>query len=434
MIRLAAALLFLQVSSLGADTPTPEPQHFRYTRSVFVPQDVSGQACAVLDGLVFAHAAKPSADDLRLYDNTGAEQPFFITESGSTRFGDESADVRNVHAHNGVIEFDLAMPGRPYTAVYLNLDAKNFVADARVTGSNSGEAPVQLGDFVLFDFSSQHLARSTALPLQESAYQTLHVALHITSTIAARTKAFPISIVKGAIIPPSREAQTLYTTIATASNFTARGRESIATIHIPAHVPVERFEFVLKPAAGDDFERQVSITAKPDAAQDTAFVESIPGQISRTHLPSSIASHVLNGNPSQLSVDGVLGANLRKNAMVDIAVANGSNPPLPLRAVQLQMRERRICFRLSRAASPFTLRYGDEALKPPVYNDASTSVANELPTVVATLGPERKNVNFRARNDTRPYSQRHPATLWFALIAAIAALGVLGMRGSRKRA
>lgn len=431
MLRALAALLVLQAAaSLGADSPSPAPQFFRYERSVAVPQAASGQVCAALDAAVLAHASKQSLDDVRLYANGTKELPFSLTESGAIRFNDESAELKNVSTRGKDIIFDLRMPNRPYTAVRLNIDAKNFLASAAVSGSNGGAGATALGEFALFDFSGQHLARSTTLALQESTYRDLHVMLHMAPAPAETPHTFPATILRGATVPPSREAQSLYTTVATSSSFVQRGRDSVATLHIPARVPVERFAFELDPAYRKDFLRNVRITARPDNAQDTASAEAIPGQISHTTLPPGSAGYAPDESLTRYAVDAVLGANLRTGAAVDIAVENAGNSPLPLHSVQLQMRERSICFDALPQPASYTLHYGDTALEAPGYAPVARTTSRT--PAAAYLGPEETNRNFRPRADARSYSERHPEVIWLSLIAAIAALGLLGRRGARK--
>src|SRR5580704_11045902 len=72
-------------------------------------------------------------------------------------------------------------------------------------------------------------------------------------------------MVRGAEVPPSREAQTLYTTVAETTVVTTVGRESRAEFAIPRRVPVERVSFVLAPDFKGNFSRKVRVTAIADA-------------------------------------------------------------------------------------------------------------------------------------------------------------------------
>jgi len=77
------------------------------------------------------------------------------------------------------------------------------------------------------------------------------------------------------------------------------------------------------------------------------------------------------------------------------------------------------------------LFYGDSRLAAPVYDYARLFVASRA-AVVAELGPEELNANYRApAAEVRPFAERHPELLWIALIAAICALGVVAMRSAK---
>jgi len=435
LLILAAALL-LQTASVSSNDPIAEPQHFRFARAVTLPPGATGQTCAVLDASVFAHATSESLNDLRLFTHspsgTPVEAPFVLTESGPQRDHDEPALVQNLGSHNGDVAFDLAMPARPYTAVVLDLAAKDFLATAHVTGSNGiGKPATDLGTFTLFDLATQHLSRSTSLPLQESTFPSLHIELHLTP--AANTPAHNLgpTIVHGASVPPSREAQTLYTAISSTNAFQHRGRQTLATIHVPAHVPVERVSFTLDPKFSKSFLRTVKITATPDDSSDQAAAESITGEISHVRIPQS-GSDQLSLESQQLSVDTALAADMRIPATVEVSVNNGDDTPLPITSITLAMRQRKVCFEASSLGPASTLLYGDEALHAPAYDYASLFVAQPNP-ITATLSAETKNPSFVPRRDTRTYAERHPELLWIGLLTAIGILGSIALRGARRQ-
>ena len=421
---LASALLF-QIANVSSNDPTPEPQHFRYQRALTLPADARGQACAILDADVFAHAASESLNDLRLYAGPH-ETPFNFSISGTQGAEDDPAPVRNLGLTHGDITFDLAMPARPYSAVLLDLDARDFLGTAHVTAANA--EGTDLGTFAIFDLTSQHLSRSMMLPLQESTFPELHIALHLTAAPNVTPHALSPTIVRGATVPPSREAQTLYTIVASTSSLTNRGRQTMASIHVPAHVPIERVSFTLPAGFVKNFFRNATITATPDNNRDAAAVESLTGNISHVHLPQNPTTGEPAIDAAQQSIDAVLGANLRTGATVHIAIDNGDDPPLPITSVQLQMRQRNICFE---ASSPgYMLLYNDPVLRAPVYDYARLFVPSVKP-VIAILNPEHVNASFQARRDGRPYSERHPELLWIALLGVIVVLASIALRSSR---
>jgi hypothetical protein len=435
LLTLAAALL-LQTVSISSNDPIAEPQHFRFARAVILPPGATGQACAVLDASVFAHAASESLNDLRLFTRSpsGAEVevPFVLTESGPRRDNDEPAFVQNLGSQNGDIIFDLAMPARPYTAVVLDLAAKDFLATAHVTGSSgTGKPATDLGTFTLFDLTTRRLSRSTSLPLQEATFLNLHIELHLTPAPNTPAHNLGPTIVHGASVPPSREAQTLYTAISSISGLQHRGKQSLATIHVPAHIPIERVSFTLDPKFNQNFLRGVKIAATPDDSSDQAAAESITGEISRVSIPQPGSDQAPLEN-QQLSIDTALAADMRIPATVEISINNGDDTPLPITSITLAMRQRKVCFEAASLRSSSTLFYGDEDLHVPTYDYASLFVDQPNP-ITATLAAEMKNTSFVPRRDTRTYAERHPELLWVGLLTAIGILGSIALRGSRRQ-
>ena len=413
-LTLVAAALLLQMAA--GSGPSAEPRHLRYERAVAVSENVTN--CAVLDAEVLAHAASRSADDLRLFAGD-VETPFALTENSPQPAENEEAKVLNLGTRGDAVVFDLAMPSRAYSEVDLDLNAKDFVATAEVT---SGET--HLGTFTLFDLSKQSLSRSTALALSETTLSTLHVALRFSSP-EGKALTLPASVVRGANVPPSREAQTLYTTVAETSALKQDNNVTVATLNVPAHVPVERVTFLLDPAYKSEFYRAVKIRAGAGEGH-----EEFDGEIERVDRAAAIGS-APRMHEERLSLDAMVSANLREAADVHVAVSNGNDAPLPIRAVKLEMRQRRICFAAT-TGKAYMLRYGDEALRAPVYDYARLFDGAVKPQT-ATLGAERLNASFVARADTRPYSERHPELLWIVLIAVVAVLGVTAVNSMKHK-
>ena len=224
-----AALLaiLLWQATVANEPPVAEPGTMRYERAVRVAGD-AGQACAVLDAQIFPHAA-PSLTDVRIFPAQAAaagaavhEVPYAITLSEAASEETESARVLNLGASGAKIVFDLQMPQRAYTGVTLDLNpaVHDFIATATVTGSDAlggrGRATA-LGSFTLFDLASQRLSRDTTIPLEELTFRYLHVEMNVSAAAGRSTGGaarFVPGMVLGASVPPSREAQTIYTTVA----------------------------------------------------------------------------------------------------------------------------------------------------------------------------------------------------------------------------
>jgi hypothetical protein len=444
---LGAALWMVQGAAAGGrdipDIPDDATAHLRYQRALQMPPGAAGEVCAVLDARVFAHMASRSGDDLRVYQeaSSGArdassrasEIPFTLMESEVKPGEAQPAAVKNVAVKGDTIDFDLEMPPRPYTAVVLQLAASDFVAVATVTGSQGpGGPPTPMGSFTLFDLTREHLARSTELALQESRFAVLHVALRLYGATPAA------AMVQGATVPPSREAQTLYTVVAVSNKRWIKAGNSLAEFTVPPHVPVEQVRIVLDPGTPASFLRAVWVVGRGE----TYPPENVDGEIwSVTRAAGSDGAPAFHAD--KLAVDAVLGSNLRGAAKVTVAIKNNLQAPLPIKAVLLEMRQRSFCFQAEPGAR-YTLRYGDSALHAPVYIRAALGTPASLGaggeahraawTVQAVLGPEQLNLAFQERAGLLRFSEAHPEAYGIGLLLVVMLLGTLVLhRAQRER-
>jgi len=423
---LKSALLFallLWQATPGVEPPTADPQYLRYQRTITVPAG-SGQSCAVVDPQIFPHAA-PSLKDLRLYQD-GHETPYAITLSEPQQPDSDTASVRNLGLRGRNIVFDVEMPSRPYTEITLDLAGQDFLATATVSGTHDPNYSNQtrLGEFTLFDLTSQHLSRNTIIHLQETSLPYLHIELAVSPATGNRTFIAKPEMVEGVTVPPSREAQSLYTTAATATTLTQRGRQSVATFALPERIPIERVSVDLSPTYKANFSRDIRISDRPDGSSNSVS-ESLAGTILRVHLTQ--AGREIR--QEQLSVPATLGSNMQSAATVEVAVENGDDSPLPITGIRLEMRQRKICFDASNT-QPLTLFYGDPALAAPQY-DYARLFSPSGDVHAAQLGPEQMNPSYRDRPDARPLTDRHPHLLWIALLAVICILAIVAIRSSK---
>jgi len=334
--------------------------------------------------------------------------------------------------------FDLEMPERPYTDVILGLGGADFLATATVSGMETLDGkPTALGVFTLFDLTSQHLSRDTTLPLRESTFRYLHVALSVSPAPGtSRPERFGPAMVEDAEAPPSREEQTIYTTVGTATAPVAKptsARKTRFDFIVPPRVPVERVSFDLPPGYSGNFSRDVVVRATPDSVpgnlEGAALpTEAIMGTISRVHTVQ--AGRKID--EEDLSLPATIGSNLQSSAHVSVEVDNGDDLPLPFAAVRLEMRQRKLCFDApANTGAALALYYGDPALLAPVY-DYQRLFAPSDNALGATLGPEQLNPDYRPPPaETRPFTERYPEVLWIALIAVICALGTVALKSSR---
>lgn len=424
---LTAALLWQSALVVNIGTPAA-PEHLRFERALRIPGAAGGLFCVTLDGQVLAHTASAAHDDLRLYrTNPGslaqAETPFLLTESGPEPVADAEVAPVNVRHHGDGLQFDLHMPPRAYADVVLRLGARNFVGTVVVSGETvAGERknPGNFGSFGIYDLSAQGLGRWTVLPMAETTAHVLHLTLDLRTPEGRPVRRLPLALLQGAAVPPSRERQTLYTPVASTGEVRRLGNMSAADMQVPEHVPVERIRFVLPPEFGQNYLREVIVRdrAEDDPGAETEVMNA--GAIQHVRWPADDPRL----NPIDVtanSVDATIGATLASRATVRVLVANGTEPPLPIRGVVLEMRERRVCFRAA-AGAPYVLRYGDAALAAPVYDQAALLDANS-PSGSAELGPERPNPQWQRRTDARPYLDRHPEVFWLLVLLCTGMMG-----------
>jgi len=431
------AALFWQAGgfSISADAPAAQPQHMRYVRSLTLPAGASGPACTVLDASIYAHAASSSLDDLRIFRDLNGKRPeeipFAVSYSEAQPTDANTATVRNLALRHDDLSFDLIMPHRAYTLVDLHLAAQNFVAVATVSGSDANSSFAKpLGTYSLFDLTQQHLPRSTVIALQESTFRLLHIALHLHRMDGLPYPHLSTTVVQGATVPASREAQTLYTVVATSSGILQQADSSVVRINAPVHVPIERVGFIISSSYKADFLRHVSITANSDAQVPPQPEEVIDGEIWRVTRPAD-ASGDSPIHAAKLALTSVLASNLRAPATVSVDVKNGSAQPLLIKAVQLEMRQRTACFQATPGFT-YTLRYGDDALHASVYDLGSLAKLPVKPAI-ATLGPEQINPHYVRTGANTTYDKRNPHLFWVALLAVLATVGAVASRHARLR-
>ncbi len=435
------ALLGLLLSLQTLPPPLAPASHFRYQRRVKLSSSpAASQACAVLEGDVFAHSAS-SLKDLRLYSGQ-TEIPYVTTLSEPLQQEVEEARIHNLRSRSGHILFDLEMPRRPYTGLALEIAARDYVAKALVSGSAAvnGKNVTRLGVFSLFDLSSQHLSHATHIPLPESTFPYLHVDLFLSPASGSATRSASLNspeIVKGVIVPPSREAQSLYTTTQEAEAL-QQGQESVATFKVQSRVPIERVSFILLPNYKGNFSRDVRIEAhatvdevldqeeKPGRSGAAFYIENVTGNIFSVHK----AEGGQELSAENLSIPVAIGSNMQQPAIVEARIEDGSAVPLPI-SVELQMRQRQICFDTHSANAPLVLFYGDPSLDAPAYTDASLKQAAAHPGM-AKLEPETENPALTATTASPKFKRHRPILRWIALLGCVCIFALLVFRRSAK--
>jgi hypothetical protein len=143
------------------------------------------------------------------------------------------------------------------------------------------------------------------------------------------------------------------------------------------------------------------------------------GELSRIHMTRLGQKIDSEQSEIELSATG--------QSVIKIIIHNGDDRPLKITEGRLQQLERRIYFDAGAQASAPTLYYGDEKLGGPEY-DYAKLFQKDAKAAGAQLGPETWNTAYTGRPDERPWSEKHPAVLWAAIIAAVVVLGAIAIR------
>jgi hypothetical protein len=414
-VKLAAAIMLL-----AATAPAPEIRYFRSIRPVELNQGAAGRACVALDTNVFAHAQRNLAD-LRLYRGT-VETPYVLWNAETQRRSAHLIPALNLGRRGTQTVFDLAMPEGVYNDLELDVTGRDFLAAVTVSGAQTETAkPTRIGSYTIFDFSRERLGRSTVLHLPKSNFRFLHFevagALHPDAIGGVRAEAEP-------------QSEPKYVVVAEAASLSRKGRTSVVEFTVPARVPVERVAFTPSPVPVN-FSRDVEmeVRAKPENAQDGGATPILPvsasGNMLRVHRVQD-GRHV---DEERLAVDAPMEV-FDTPARWIVTVENGDDAPIDFASVSLEMLERDLCFEAA-AGAGYTLYYGDKALAAPRY-DYAAWFAPQASTAIAVLGSEQPNPAYLARPDDRPFTERHPALLWGALLVVIVFLGGIALQAAKR--
>jgi hypothetical protein len=376
--------------------------YFKYDRQIG-PVGTSGRHYAVVDETVWAHAL-PNLDDLRL--NAGGQEIPYTTR---TMWGTRQTEQRAVRllqpgTLGGKAEFVLDMSGvSEYDRVSLILTTKNYVAHALVEGQDDlhGTHWAKLGTTTLFDLSDEKLGHNTTLQIPVSTYKYLRV------TLDGPIRPWDIQSATAGI---ERAQEAVWRELSSEPQETQERKDTVLTFAVSENIPVERLTLAIDPAQGN-FQREIEL--QTDKGSTTGI-----GEIRRIHMQRDSA---------KIDVDQTwISLNARGQGKLRAVIHNGDDAPLKITRARLQQYERRIYFDCA-AGTAVGLYYGDAKLNAPVY-DYAKLFQMDANAAQVPMGAEEKNSVYSGRPDDRPWSERHPAVLWTAILAAVALLGGIAVR------
>ena len=379
----------------------PTLSYFKYDRAVETKGP--GQQYIVVDGAIWQHA-RPDLGDLRLFAGE-REIPYkLVMQSGSAEKERKEVPVLQQSLVDGKTQFlvDMSEVGE-YSRLELKLAAKDYVAHATVDGADDPHAKkwARLGDGILYQLSSERLGSNSTLRLPVSRFKFLRI------TIDGPVK--PKEVL-GASTELGNGQPPVYAAVPASVRHEQTGKDTIYVFEVASKAPINRIEFTMDPAQGN-FWRSVEVQGDMESWLGS-------GEINRIHM-------VRNGRRID-SENYTVPISLRDHKEFRVIVHNGDDAPLKITSVALRQYERRIYFD-GPAEPQLTLYYGDDKLQPPEYDYARLFQLDNTVSA-ATLGPETVNTAYTGRPDDRPWSERHPAVLWGAIVAAVLVLGALALR------
>jgi len=407
-MRTLSFTLALIVAAAVASTQEPSLSYFTNVRDLRISQPGLQNYFAV-DEEIWNHA-HPDLADLRIYDGESQVQYALSEQRGGISSQEQSARILNLGSVGGHTEFDLDM-GQigEYDRIRLNLDAKDFVVTASLAGGNEpgAKTTTQLPAATLYDFTREELGSNPVLKLPASSFHYLHVKFSAGISPAQ---------VKGASVYNLQETKAVWTGVGSCSAPSQIARTTVLTCNSPLRVPVDRVRFEVDPKQVN-FRRAVVLSDASDHHYGT-------GGITRVRMN--------RGGTTVLSEELDVPIGARSSGQLKITVDNGDNPPLTISGVQLLSVERRVYFD-PQGKSLLRLYYGDNKLDSPVYDYARFFKADPA-AAKADLGPGNHNQAYSGRPDDRPWSERHTAVLWLAMLLAVAVLAALAIRGLKAKA
>src|SRR5690348_4748220 len=171
---------FLAVAAIvfAAGTYEAAIPYFARTRTVTVTAP-DKQNYLVVDAEIWKYS-RPELSDVRLYDGQ-SQVPYVLTrQTGGSRTEESRAKILNLGSVAGRAEFDIDTSGfQSYDRVRLQLDAKNFINSAQVTGCRTlnDRTGTNLGPSTLYDFTKEGLGSNFVLKFPTASFPYLHVRL-----------------------------------------------------------------------------------------------------------------------------------------------------------------------------------------------------------------------------------------------------------------
>ncbi|MGC2741720.1 MAG: DUF3999 family protein [Candidatus Angelobacter sp.] len=398
----------------------PSIPYFKYQRPV--QAQPGGQRFVAVDEQIWKNARR-DLGDLRLYSGQQEIPYALMVERGSRENDNKDVSVLQQSVAGGKTQFLIDMKDVPeYDHIDLKLTTKNFVAHARVEGQDDlhGKQWALLADSILYDLSKENLGANSMLRLPLSTYKYLRITIDgpvkPTDILGASSEFRQEQKAVWRNVGGAPAMAELPASAARGHSSRRNGKATVLSFAVPENVPVDRVTLDIDPAQ-PNFRRSVQVTGDKDD-----YIGS--GEIDRVHMVRQ--GKKIDSDDYDVSFSEV------GHKEIKVTIDNGDDPPLKIKSARLQQLEHRLYFDPP-ASGPLTLYYGDEKLDPPVYDYAKLFLLAK-DAAPAQLGAEQANAAYTGRPDERPWTERHPAVLWIAILAAVLILGAIALRSMKTAA
>jgi hypothetical protein len=418
MIRRAALIATCTMAAAlvsgAADLPD-RWRSWRYSRAVqenssSKPRDPGGSEEILLPWDLFAHS-NSDLSDLRMVDDKGREVPYELRiDRGQTRVESHAAHILEnsfVAGQYTQVIGDLGPDAPFFDRVHIETAWSDFIVWAEVALSDDAKtwriveprAPIAR-------FQKRAVEGTQTIPFQglNSRYIRLRIfdtqqQFGVTSLTALREQSRPAVLSE---VPSTFLAANSDDT--TESSWTTELRSS--------RLPVSR---LIVASATPEFYRAVRISGSDD------------GKTWNYRGSGVIFRYKQAGKTREsLAIDF---PEWQQNRLLRVDVINGNDQPLRGLALVLLAVPRVAVFR-PQSGSSYRVLYGNERAKQPEYDLAHflETVPKSAGSAVMSLGPEQATANY---TDPRPFSERHPETLWISLAIAVVLIGLTALKTLR---
>ncbi len=394
----------LLVAVLGATQALPGPwKHWQYSAAITVPPALSPRLVRVLVSDQVSRRAREDWSDLRVIDDSGREVPFVLhARLGRRSSEDRSARLMDVTYKPGDdtrATLDLGAGAPVHNRIEIQTAAPEFFARVAIDVSPSGrDWRILREDAPIYRFTANGLEGN------QSVHYTDNSSRYLRLRISDGKERFPLS---GVVVryEVTEEPELVRADVPVRSDAAAPSGESW-WVAVGEGQPLATVEIAADQAT---FHRPVRVRASDD------------GKTWRSLTSGTV--YRMGRGPERDHLRVELGDT--RAQLLRVEVVNRSDPPLAGASLTFFATPRRVVFRADPART-YRLLYGNPRVSAPDYEMTRVVSPADLDAAApAGLGTETPNPGYV---DPAPWTERHPAVLWVALVVAVAVVGALAIR------